>query len=38
MKKKDEKVHGGCSASFSDEYGVDSLFWIWWGEEINYDV
>ena len=28
--EKDEKVHGGCSASFSDEYGVDSLFWIWW--------
>ena len=34
--EKDEKVYVGCSASFSDEYGFNSMFWIfWWGEKTT---
>ncbi len=37
--EKEEKVYVGCSARFSDEYGFNSMFWIfWWGEKNDYNV
>ena len=35
MKKKDEKVNGSCSTSFSDECCIDSMFWVRWGKETT---